>query len=93
LSDHRQVAEILNNLGCLSYMGGEIERAMLFFKESLKVQTTASDHSMYIGSKFSCHSASLNLSITRANIGFLSLTYFRDANESVTIFESAVKVS
>jgi hypothetical protein len=92
-SDHRQVAEILNNLGCLSYMGGEIERAMLFFRESLKVLTTASELSMYFGSKFSCHSASMNCSITRANIGFLSLTYFRDATESVAIFESALKVS
>lgn len=93
ISDHRQIAEILNSLGCLSYMGGEIERAMLFFRESLKVQIMASEHSMYVGSKFSCHAASLNLSITKANIGFLSLTFFRDASESVTALESAVKVS
>ena len=93
LSDHRQIAEILNNLGCLSYMGGEIERAMLYFRESIKVQTIASEHSMYVGSKFSCHAASLNMSITTANIGFLSMTFYRDAAESVAIFESAVKVS
>lgn len=92
-ADHCQVAEILNNLGCLTYMGGEIERSMLFFRESLKVLTTSSELSMYYESKFSYHTASLNWSITRANIGFLSLTFFHDAAESVVIFESALKVS
>jgi hypothetical protein len=93
VSDNRQVAEILNSLGCLSYLGGEIERAMLFFRESLKVQKMTSEHSMYVGSKFSCHAASLNMSVTTANIGFLSLTFYRDTTESVAIFESALRVS
>jgi hypothetical protein len=93
VSDNRQVGEILNSLGCLSYLGGEIERAMLFFRESLKVQKMTAEHSMYVGSKFSCHAASLNMSVTSANIGFLSLTFYRDTTESVAIFESALRVS
>lgn len=93
VADHRQIAEILNSLGCLSYMGGEIEQAMTCFQESLKTQTKASDFSMYVGSKFSCQSATLNMSITTANIGFLSLTFYRDIPESVNCFETAAKVS
>lgn len=91
LSDHRQLAEILNNLGCLSYLGGEIESAMLYFNEAVHIQNIVSEHSMYIGSKFACHSAQLNTSITKANIGFLSLV-MSDISGSVSMFESALKV-
>lgn len=91
LSDYRQLAEILNNLGCLSYMGGELEKAMLFFREAVKIQSIASENSLYIGSKFSSQAVSLNATITKANIGFLLLV-LRDIAESVIMFESALHV-
>jgi tetratricopeptide (TPR) repeat protein len=92
LSDHRQVAEILNNLGCLSYMGGEIERAMLFFRQAMNVLTTTVDFALYTDSKFASHSSILALSITKSNIAFLSLTFYRDVSDSVSMFESVIKV-
>lgn len=91
LSDYRQLAEILNNLGCLSYMGGELEKAILFLKEANKIQSIASDNSLYIGSKFSSQSVSLNGSITNGNIGFISLL-LQDVPGSVTMLESALRV-
>lgn len=92
LTDYRQLAEILNNLGCLSYMGAELEKAMLFFREAVKIQAIASEGSLYMGSKISSQAISLNASITNGNIGFLSLV-LQDVPESVTTFESAVRVS
>jgi tetratricopeptide (TPR) repeat protein len=91
-SDVRQLAEILNNLGCLAYAGGDIDKSLLYFHESLQIQTMLTEHSVYDVSRFSQHTASLNMSITRANIGFLSLV-MRDFPESVSVFESALKVS
>ena len=55
IADYRQLAEILNNLGCLSYMSGQPEGAMRF-EESLEAQSLAAKNSLYAGSKFSCHS-------------------------------------
>lgn len=92
LSDYRQLAEILNNLGCLSYMGGELEKAMVFLREANKIQTIASDNSLYIGSKFSSQSVALNTSVTNGNIGFISLL-LQEVTESVTILETAMRVS
>ncbi len=91
LSDHRQIAEVLNNLGSLSYMGGEIERSMLFFRESIKVLTRAVDFATYSESKFDSHSAMLALTIAKSNVAFLSLTFYRDVSESVSMFESVMK--
>lgn len=91
LSDHQLLAETLNNLGCLAYMGGDVQQSILYLRESLKVQTIVSEHSIYCGSKFSAQAASLNMSITKANVGFLSLVV-RDLAESVGVFESAVRV-
>jgi tetratricopeptide (TPR) repeat protein len=59
--DYRQIAEILNNLGCLSYMGGKPGKAMRLFQESLQAQEIASDDSLYTGTKFSCHSGESEL--------------------------------
>jgi Flp pilus assembly protein TadD len=59
--DYRQVAEILNNLGCLSYMGGRPDKAARLFQESLQAQATAVDDSLYTGTKFSCHSGESEL--------------------------------
>jgi hypothetical protein len=91
LSDHRQIAEVLNNLGCLSYMGGEIERAMLFFRQSIKILKKAVDFATYSDSKFDSPSTILALSIAKSNAAFLSLTFYRDIIESVSMFESVIK--
>jgi tetratricopeptide (TPR) repeat protein len=91
LSDHRQVSEVLNNLGCLSYMGGEIERSMLFFRESINILNSAVDFATYSESKLESHSTMLALTIAKSNVAFLSLTFYRDVSESVTMFESVIK--
>ena len=91
LSDHRQIAEVLNNLGSLSYMGGEIERSMLYFRESIKILTKAVDFATYSESKYDSHSTILALSIAKSNVAFLSLTFYRDVSESVAMFESVIK--
>jgi tetratricopeptide (TPR) repeat protein len=91
LSDFRLVAEILNNLGCLSYMGGEIERAMSYLRQSMKVLTKAEGLALYSDSRFDSYSTILALSIAKSNIAFLSLTFYRDVTDSVAMFESAVK--
>jgi tetratricopeptide (TPR) repeat protein len=91
IADNRQLAEILNNLGCLSYMCGKVEEAKILFTESLETQTMVSEHSLYSGSRFSCQTASLNGSITKGNIGFLALVS-RNLPVSITAFEFAVKV-
>jgi Tfp pilus assembly protein PilF len=59
--DYSQLAEILNNLGCLSYMGGKPGKAMRLFQESLQAQAIASDNLLYTGTKFSCHSGESEL--------------------------------
>ena len=91
LSDHRQIAEVLNNLGSLSYMGGEIERSMLFFRESINILSRAVDFATYSESKFDSHSTMLALSIAKSNVAFLSLTFYRDVSESVKMFESVIQ--
>jgi tetratricopeptide (TPR) repeat protein len=91
LSDYRQIAEVLNNLGSLSYMGGEIERSMLYFRESIKILTKAVDFATYSESKYDSHSTILALSIAKSNVAFLSLTFYRDVSESVMMFESVIK--
>ncbi|KAL7575794.1 hypothetical protein ACA910_003122 [Epithemia clementina (nom. ined.)] len=73
ISDQRQVAEIYNNLACLYYSMGNHEKASSYFLESFEAQTVALEHSLYAGARFSCHSATLNLAVTRSNIGFLAL--------------------
>jgi hypothetical protein len=67
ISDQRQQAEVLNNLGCLTYICGQPERALELFFESFQVQSVALDHSLYSGARFSCHSATLNMSVTKGN--------------------------
>jgi tetratricopeptide (TPR) repeat protein len=59
--DYRQLAEILNNLGCLSYMGGKPDKAKILFRESLQAQANARDDSLYTGTQFSCHSGESEL--------------------------------
>ena len=60
-SDYCQLGEILNNLGCLSYMCGQPTKAMKLFRESLDVQLAVLNSTLYGGSKYSAHSATLSM--------------------------------
>ena len=89
ISDQRQVAEIYNNLGCLYYSRDNHEKASSYFMRSFEVQTVALEHSLYAGARFSCHSATLNLAVTKSNIGFLALVS-RNHEVAVESLEYAV---
>ena len=89
--DYFQLGEILNNLGCLSYMCGQPTKAMRLFRESLDVQLALLNSSLYGGGKYSTHSATLNASITRGNIGFLALV-LKDVTNGIHELESALRV-
>lgn len=91
LEDRMQMAEILNNLGCLAYMCGQPSAAKTFFRESLDVQFGVLSQSLYLSSSSIGHSISLNISITRANIGFVKLVT-REIQVAVTAFENALMV-
>jgi len=90
LADYRQLAGILNNLGCLAHMCGQTERAMELLEESLDAQNYAADKSLYAGSRFSCHTAALTLTITKANMGLIALLN-QDVSLSIAAFEAAIK--
>ena len=90
--DYCQLGEILNNLGCLSYMCGQPSKAMKLFREALDVQLAVLNSTLYGGSKYSAHSATLNISITRGNIGFLALV-LKDVSSGIVALESALRVS
>lgn len=89
ISDQRQIAEILNNLACLAFIAGRPEKALDLFKEAWNSQSVALDHSLYAGARFSCHSSTLNMSITRGNIGFLAILG-RDIPAALQAFEYCV---
>lgn len=89
-NDYCQLGEILNNLGCLSYMSGQPTKAMKLFRESLDVQLAVLNSTLYGGSKFSAHSATLSISITRGNIGFLALV-LKDVSSGILALESALR--
>jgi tetratricopeptide (TPR) repeat protein len=92
LDDRMQIAEILNNLGCLSYMCGQPLEAKQLFKESLDMQFIVMSQSLYEGSSQTVHSVSLNISIARANIGFVKLVT-KDLPFAITALEAALMVS
>jgi hypothetical protein len=73
LEDQVQMSEILNNLGCLAYMCGQPESAKKFFVDSMDVQFDALSESLYYRSPVMSQSISLNISIVRANIGFIKM--------------------
>lgn len=89
ISDQRQIAELLNNLGCLAFLAGRPEKALELFNESFRSQGVALDHSLYAGARFSCHSSTVNMSVTRSNIGFLALLT-RDIPKALEAFEYSV---
>ena len=89
ITDFSQVAEILNNLGCLAFIGGDSDAAMQMFVEALKVQQSVVSHSLYSGSVLAGHSANLNISVVRANIAFLRLCD-KDYRGAIVFFERSL---
>ena len=92
LEDRVQVAEILNNLGCLAYMCGQPLAANAFFRDSLDVHFRNLGESLYAPTPALGQSISLNISISRANIGFVGLVT-KDSQLSITALENALMVS
>lgn len=89
LGDRMQMAEILNNLGCLAYMCGQPVVASTFFRESLDVQFAVLSHSLYLSSAAVGQSITLNISIIRANIGFVKLVT-KEIPAAVAALENAL---
>lgn len=87
--DFSLIAEIMNNLGCLAFMGGDPKAAMDMFVETLKVQQSVMSHSLYSGSVLAGHSTHLSISIVRANIAFLRLCA-KDYAGAIVFFERAL---
>lgn len=91
LGDRMQMAEILNNLGCLAYMCGQPGAANKFYLESLDVHFGVLSNSLYFSSAAVGQSICLNISITRANIGFVKLVT-SELPVAVTALENALMV-
>ena len=91
LADLCQFSEILNNIACLSFMCGEIGTATELFQQCLELLFAISDHASYIGSKYSCHTVTLNISICKANLALLALGG-GDVDSCIKGLESAMKV-
>jgi len=89
LEDRIQMAEILNNLGCLAYMCGQPVAANSFYRDSMDIQFGALSDSLYRGNPMIGQSISLNISITRANIGFIKLVT-KELSVSITALENAL---
>jgi tetratricopeptide (TPR) repeat protein len=92
LEDRIQIAEILNNLGCLAYMCGQPIAAQAFYSDSLGIQFNTLSESLYESTAFIGQSISLNISITRANIGFVKLVT-KDLPVAIAALENALMVS
>jgi len=89
LEGRLQVAEILNNLGCLAYMSGQPTTASSYYRDSMDIQFDALSDSLYLGNAMSGQSISLNISIARANIGFIKLVT-KDLSIAITALENAL---
>ena len=73
LSYHRLCAEALNNLGVIWHLSGKTEKAIKLFHEAIKTHIVVNESSLYTGTKFSGHTASLNQSVSKANVGYIAL--------------------
>jgi len=89
ITDFIQIAEILNNLGCLSFMCGESDVSMEMFTESLDVQQSVLNYSLYDKSNLSGHTSSLHVSVTQANMAFLRMCT-SDHSMALGLFEAAL---
>jgi tetratricopeptide (TPR) repeat protein len=87
MTDYLQIAEILNNMGCVTFMGGDVEAAKVFLLESSNLQRAVMNHDLYEGSVLSSHATTLNFSITYANVAFLLM----DSHEYVSAISSLEK--
>lgn len=91
LSDFSQIAEVLNNLGCLSFMCGQSDAAMMMFQECLDVQSAVLKRSLYGGPRWSGQSTSLSISVTRGNIGYIKMLS-KSAEAAIVEFEASLMV-
>ncbi|KAL3924217.1 MAG: hypothetical protein SGILL_001180 [Bacillariaceae sp.] len=89
IDDRMMVAEILNNLGCLAYMCGQPVAANSFYRDSMDIQFGVLSDSLYAGNATWGRSISLNISITRANIGFVKLVT-KELPVAITALENAL---
>jgi hypothetical protein len=91
LADLCQFAEILNNIACLAFMCGEMRTTAERLQQCRALLNVLAGNSLYIGSKYSCHTISLNKSICEANLALLAFGE-RDIPACVQGLESAMKV-
>jgi hypothetical protein len=89
IEDRMLVAEILNNLGCLAYMSGQPVAANSLYRDSMDVQFGVLSDSLYAGNATWGQTISLNISITRANIGFIKLVT-KELSVAITALENAL---
>lgn len=89
IDDRMLMAEILNNLGCLAYMCGQPVAANGFYRDSMDVQFGVLSDSLYAGNATWGQTISLNISITRANIGFIKLVT-KELPVAITALENAL---
>jgi tetratricopeptide (TPR) repeat protein len=89
LTDFMQIAEILNNLGVLSFMCGQSEAAMTMFKECSEIQNAVLKQSLYGGPRLGGHATSLAISVTRGNVGYIRMLT-KNAGAAIVEFESSL---
>jgi hypothetical protein len=85
-------SELQNNLGCTSYISGQVDKALFHYEEALRAQEIALSQSIYDEGNSATCITSLNNSITKGNLGFLALVK-RDVPRSVQFLESSLRVS
>ena len=92
VTDFMQVAEVLNNLGVLTFLCGDPGKSLKLFQESLQFQHAIISHSLYDSFVLAAHGTTLNVSVTRGNIGFVKMVQ-KEFSAALVAFESALMVS
>ena len=92
VSDFTQLAEILNNLGCLSFLLGNLGICMKVFTESIQVQTALQNRLVYVGTRHLRQAVCLNITVASSNLGYVQLC-IRDHLAATKAFEGAIVVS
>lgn len=92
LEDRLELAEILNNLGYLAFTKGQLAVAQNYFVDCMDVQVEALSESLYESSQVTSQSLSLNVSIVRANLGYVKMVS-KALPSSITALENALMVS
>ena len=70
-------------------MSGQPTTASSYYRDSIDIQFGALSDSLYLGNATSGQSISLNISIARANIGFIKLVT-KDLSVATTALENAL---